>query len=216
MKSKWTGTVIEQYDHWCPYLGNAVGIRNYRYYVLFMTLCMLACLINVAVMVYILYSMSEQATSVHEFWRDPVVYVAIVFALFCLGMAISLSCLVAHHWQMVCTGMTSLEASKDVFKGMQSPYDLGWKRNLCAMFCSPHLPSRVVGDVDVSPANSDTPSGEHLLIHDTFDAVFSPPPSPMFPAAVPRAASYSNSPIMVACLSEEDEGENLEDEEERL
>lgn len=39
--SRCTENCIENFDHYCPWVGNVIGKRNYRYFILFMCCCLI-------------------------------------------------------------------------------------------------------------------------------------------------------------------------------
>ncbi|KAH9258468.1 hypothetical protein BASA81_003517 [Batrachochytrium salamandrivorans] len=163
VKSKWTLTVIEQYDHYCPYLGNAVGKRNYRYYLLFLTLCFATCTNNLGWMVALFVASARDTES-----GD--LALQIVFAVYSLGMAGTMSFLLAHHWRLACLGLTTMEASS---KQQHQPRP-GACRNLFKLFCSEHYSSRVAGVQQQLEGELE----EGLLLRESF-SLFSPPSSPL-------------------------------------
>jgi len=143
--SRFTDSCIEGFDHYCPYVGNAVGKRNYRYFILFLTNCLLLCISVTASAVALVYE--RIANHNQSFWHSVKKSAgATVLAGFCLVMGLSIACLLGYHLKLICRGLSTYEDLKVKFPNGVNPHDQGWRRNCFVLWCGPHYPSRVVED----------------------------------------------------------------------
>ena len=146
--SRFTGSCVETFDHYCPWVGNAVGKRNYRYFVLFLVSVMTLSLVVSCTSVLVVFLTARDKhwdvarAMVHE-------AAAMAVALFSLILGLSLTYLTSYHLRLVSRNLTTAEDIKKKYAEGGNPHDEGCVRN-CAMFCcGPHWPSRIAEPVVV-------------------------------------------------------------------
>jgi len=149
--SRYTANCIENFDHYCPWVGNAIGKRNYRYFVLFMfsslTLSML--LAGTCSALLILYSLREHKSFVNAMEDDVA---AAVLAIYGYCMFFSLFGLCLFHARAIGANMTTNEILKGVYNSRNvNPYDKGCYRNWWTFCCSSVPSSRISGAEGESP-----------------------------------------------------------------
>jgi len=124
----WCEKCVSRFDHHCPWIGNCVGQHNYKCFVL---LLFYALSFSGFVTVFFLTSLS----------LIPKKYLAAVYTLMAIGVAISLStfCLLVFHLYLLFTNNTTLECGMrfaECHNCSCGPhkYNLGWKRNFTSIF----------------------------------------------------------------------------------
>jgi hypothetical protein len=143
--SRFTSSCIEGFDHYCPYVGNAVGKRNYRYFIAFLTSAfMLSASVTLCAIAVVYKKREDDDVSLWKAVERSAG--ATVLAGFCFVIGLSLSCLLQYHLKLIIVGRTTYEDLKHVFMGKENPHDRGCVRNCLELWCSPHYPSRVVGN----------------------------------------------------------------------
>lgn len=118
------GRNVLRMDHYCPWLLNAVGLFNHKYFFLFILYAMISC-------DWCCYSIG------HLLWSGSIYPSASTFFLF-EGLAISgvlgvlLTPFVGFHAWMISKNMTTIEfcEKRDEADGFESVYDLGLWRNI--------------------------------------------------------------------------------------
>ena len=118
-----TGNVVEVFDHFCPWTGNAVGRRNYRYYFSFLVFTTaLALVVGIS-------SANAAMASTGGGAPGPSVYVWWVLVLFTVIILLLVGGLLSYHIPLVSSNRTTNEMIKDVYGTKANPYDKGCCRN---------------------------------------------------------------------------------------
>jgi len=144
-----TLNAIEKFDHFCPWVGNSVGARNHKWFVLFTSSTFMLALGTAGGSMY--YLLVEG--------MNDVGLVAVVLVAYCAIISCCVGGLSAYHWGLVCRNATTNEELKDKWEGKPNPYDHG-----CCTNCSSILFTSARGSYMHEGM-------EHLQqLHATFDA----------------------------------------------
>lgn len=154
--SKYTQTCIENFDHYCTWVSNAIGKRNYRYFVLFLTCCLLLCYSVCICCFLVIYHRSERKTvkDLLEASKDDAM--ALILGIYGGFLGVSLIFLYVYHLKAVWSNVSTAEDIKRRFIHA-NPYDLGGVKNCVFLFCGPHYPSRIA--VPFAPSSSGSANG---------------------------------------------------------
>lgn len=146
-------TLVPCMDHYCPWMFNAIGYFNYRYFVNFLVFVFLGMMYGA----FIAYRPFVNSTSI--FYREQVAkyrktgiwthihpYTPIsaermplsLSFMLCLAVGLAVCCLGSFHLYLVLTGQTTIEFHANFVsktkarrsgQKYRNPYDMGWRRN---------------------------------------------------------------------------------------
>jgi hypothetical protein len=114
-----TGNTIEKFDHFCPWTGNGVGVRNYRYYFCFLVF-------TTALALGVMATSAVAALNADS--DSSIVMIAWLLVVYCALILCLVGGLLAYHIPLVSKNMTTNEDIKSVYKE-RNPYDRGCKTN---------------------------------------------------------------------------------------
>ncbi|KAA0171240.1 hypothetical protein FNF27_06359 [Cafeteria roenbergensis] len=138
-----SGKVVLRFDHYCPWVWNAIGHFNYRYFIGFLVYMFAGC-IYFAVLAFPLFQAKDLPESIPPGWRVHV-NVGLVLPL-SVSLAVGLFAL--WHGFLAATNQTTIEffhnlsrAARARERGYASAnfYDLGIARNLREVFGTGHV-----------------------------------------------------------------------------
>jgi len=137
---------VEAFDHHCPWVGNCVGKRNYRYFLRFVvaiTVFSAGVLgTSIAVLARLVDEVADDgdgaAASVDNITKTLTKYPApAIVVVFTFISILSLQSLCGYHLYLVWYGQTTNENLRGVYHGRRNPEDRGPVNNFRSVCCSP-------------------------------------------------------------------------------
>ncbi|WOG98174.1 hypothetical protein DCAR_0417515 [Daucus carota subsp. sativus] len=120
---------VLKFDHHCPWVGQCIGIRNYPYYILFITSSTVLC---IYVFTFTLIHVLQEKGS---FWmvlaRDILSVIILVYCFLSVWFVGGLS---VFHLYLMCTNQTTYENFRSRYDNKKNPYNRGILNNLKELF----------------------------------------------------------------------------------
>ncbi|KAK4432018.1 putative protein S-acyltransferase 4 [Sesamum alatum] len=127
---------VQRFDHHCPWLGQCIGIRNYRYFYMFITTSTILCIYVFAVSWIIIVHEKDHVWKAisSDILSDFLIIYCFIAVWFVGGLSV-------FHFYLISTNQTTYENFRYRYDKKENPYNKGVIKNFQEVFFSKIPPS---------------------------------------------------------------------------